>query len=176
MTDLILLLNTAAAGVSGAGIKSNAPKTQQQLLVCAIELRNLAIVLRRGERQVAPGAVDVCAKELNDTIAAAEAAKNEEGYGRVLAEGQVAFRTVELHLVPAIDPAVESARLLSMRTFPAGLTPIPPDLAPHGAWWPRNPSPWPPHWPWPPRPMPPWPPEPPPWWDDMRGWDRGYPR
>ena len=100
-----------------------------------------------------------------------------QGYGMVLAEALEAVDAVEQHLVPAIDPAVESARLLSMRTLPAGLTPIPPDLAPpHGAWWPRKPSPWPPHWPWPPRPMPPWPPEPPSWWDDMRGWERGYPR
>ncbi|MGN6152175.1 MAG: hypothetical protein ACTHOH_09235 [Lysobacteraceae bacterium] len=174
MTDLIPLLNTASAGVSGAGIKTSNAKLQKQLLVRAIDLRNLAIVLRRGEVQVAPAAVDACAKELNDTIAAAKAAKTEEGYGRVLAEALEAVEAVEQHLVPVVDPAIESARLFSARAPLPWLTPIPPDVVPpRGAGWPRRPPGWPPHWPWPPRP---WPPEPPPWWDEVRNWERGFPR
>lgn len=174
MTDLIPLLNTASASVSGAGIKTSNPKLQKQLLVRAIDLRNLAIVLRRGEMQVAPAAVDACAKELNDTIAAAKAAKIEEGQGRVLAEALEAVEAVEQHLVPVVDPAIESARLFSAHTLPAGLTPLPPDLLPlRGPWWVRKPRGWPPGWPWPPRPRPP---EPPPWWDDVRNWERGFPR
>jgi hypothetical protein len=175
MTDLVLLLNNASASVSEVGIKASGPKLQKQLLVRAIDLRNLGIVLRRGDMQVAPAAVDVCARELNETIAAANAAKSEEGYGRVLAEAMEAVEAVEHHLVPVVDPAIESARLLSTRGLSAGLTPIPPDVSPlpRGAGWPRRPPGWPPHWPWPPRP---WPPEPPPCWDEMRGWERGFPR
>ena len=178
MTDLIELLSDASTAVSNAGLKSNSVKMRKQLLACAIKLRNLAIVLRRGEMEVAAPAVDGCASELKDAIAAAKAAKNEEGYGRVLAEALEAIEAVEQHLVPRIDPAMESALMLSARTMPAGLTPIPPDLLPpsHVPWWARKPRGWPPHWPWPPRPTPPWPPEPPPWWDEIQAWGRGFPR
>lgn len=177
MKDVIDLLAAASAAVSAVGIKSNAAKMRKQLLLCAMELRNLAVVLRRGEVRIAETAVDDCVSELNDVLAVSKTAKNEEGYGRVLAEALEAIAVVEEHLVAKVDSDVEAAMMLSSRALPIGLTPVHPDLLPPRIpMWPRRPRGWPTQWPWPPRPNPPWPPEPPPWWDDIPGWGRGFPR
>jgi hypothetical protein len=176
MDDLIELLATASTAVSSAAGKATGEKMRKQLLVCALDLRNLAIELRRGSAVIPEGAIAVCVKELRETLAAAKSAKSEDGLGRLLAEALEAVETVEQHMVAKEDHALEAAMALTARGMPAGLTPLPPDIFPP-RWprWPKHPRGWPPHIPWPPRPFPPqpwpWPPGPPPWWD-MSGWGR----
>lgn len=171
MDDLIQLLEDSSAAVSAVALKTSAPKTQRRLVICSLDLRNLAIVLRRGTHVVPEGAKAVCVKELRETLLAAKAAKNEEGYGRVLSEALESVDVVEQHMVVETAGMSNLAAALSARGTMQGLTPLPPDVfPPRFPRWPIPPRDWP--FPWPPRPFPPspWPPGPPPWFD-TRGWE-----
>lgn len=179
MDDLIESLALASSAVSSAAGKAAGEKMRKQLLVCALDLRNMAIELRRGSATIPEGAMAVCAKELRETLAAAKSAKSEDGLGRLLAEALEAVEVVEQHMVSKEDHALEAAFAFATRGMPAGLTPLPPDLLPPRLpRWPRRPRGWPPQIPWPPRPFPPqpwpWPPGPPPWWG-AGGWERDFP-
>ena len=111
MDDLIESLALASSAVSSAAGKAAGEKMRKQLLVCALDLRNLAIELRRGSATIPEGAMAVCAKELRETLAAAKSAKSEDGLGRLLAEAAArlaAADPVAAASVPAAALAVAS--------------------------------------------------------------------
>ena len=178
MNDLVQLLEDASFAVSSAAVKASDPKLQRRLVIAGLTLRNLAIALRRGTVVVPDAAIAICTKELGETLQAANAAKNDAGYGRVLYEALEAIDTVERHLMSAGAASASAGSNFAAMGIDSlvdmqGYTPLPPDLFPPR--WPRWPLPprnWP--FPWPPRPFPPspWPPGPPPWLD-ARNWEIG---
>lgn len=166
MDELIVLLEKTASAVSVVAGRTSNQKLQRQLIVAALQLRNLAISLRKGAISISPAALPVCEQEVGEALAAAKAAKNESDFAKVLIEANEAVATVMDHAVGEGErgasgkTAFSAARAASMpRLAPVEFMP-PID-------WPRWPMP-----PYPPYPCPrprPWPPEPwplPPWWNE----------
>jgi hypothetical protein len=174
MDELIVLLEKTASAVSVVAGRTGHPKLQRQLIVAALQLRNLAIALRKGVIRIPPAALPVCEQEVGEALAAAKAAKNEADFARVLIEANEAIATVRDHAVAEGQAAaMEKMAFSAMRDLPgAGLTPI--DICPPRDWPMPNPMPFPmprPPW-WPPRPLPMPGPFPSPW--DRYAWEREF--
>lgn len=159
MDDFISLLENTADAVATASGRSQNLKLQRQLVIAAMQLRSLAIQIRRGVLSLDAASLAVCTRETQEARVAAEAADSEATCAAALVEANEAVASVASHALPTTKASLGFNALSGRGTTGiAGLTPIPPDFDPPRVWpfppIPRVPRPWPMPWPWPFPPFP----------------------